>query len=631
MRDNFDDVIDGLTWYLLSDERRSRDFNATAYQTLIDELKKAPLSESFWGALFATVNQWNQASPPLSPDEIQTMVSRALANTPLIASALGAVLSEVADANLEFIALDPERIVVLYRAVSAVLSPDRLDLAPLVCHLIVPSAFPAHDREVTPVSNEGDFLNDVVATQRLLRRMRPGYVAKISALLQLLAMKSPQLEGRAPENFPGVLKLAQLCALGAANPGYFASNVDAEHGIDGFGRTMKELAAYVAAMLNHDSGEAQLDEIVYQRYANQLAFRVDIRRSFRSAPVEERPEIRQDLLTARRLIEGGLFWLYRCRAPRDFLFHSYQQSSLHAQSNEVLTDSHLAEVLRALRKVGSFLSPDMNLEQLEVDLVTHRGRLNAAYLEHVRPYVDSTMLWTSLPSPDDGAPFFDMVRALPNITNDTDASWVCHVLCPGSFAPLAEGGEHFLGVDGYVAYNARVKDLFAWSRGDQDDPFTAALWVLQYIASGDMLKNFQNTEAAKAWPLVNLAVFLSLNGLTHPGIAQQLADESASVLPGLLHSTSDFVSSVLYIEGCYHGMQGWVREVPDILDSIRLRDGRPVVDQFVVPTQLFRPGNANLEIQTKVEPKATLRFPIRLVDAPAVRDNFSNQTKEEKA
>jgi len=630
MRTTFDDFIDGLTWYLLGPEGRPRDFGARAYDELMGLLKTTLLSERFWGRLLDGIAEWNPSLPPLTSDERNAFTQRAVNATPTILSAMGMVVSDVADTNLDFTRLDVERLAGLYRALRDIVEPQHVTLATLLTHFMIPAAFPANDREVQPLTNEGEFLNNVIETQRLLRLMRPGFVEKLSAVLHDVVSKSDGMAGVSPANFPYGVKLAQLCVLGRAHAGFYESQKDAVHGIEGFGRTMGDFAAFVAGMLNHETGEPQLDDATYHRYAKDATYRVDIRRSLRATPTESDPALRLRLLAARPFLEGALFWLYRCGAPRDFLFQTYQQSALHAQTRQVLSDAHIAVILRGLQKIAVFLSPDLNLEQLEEDLLFSRGLLNAAFLQHVEPYVDADMFWTSISSPNDGEPFFNLVRGLGSITNDADASWVCHLIAPSAFAPLAQGGEHYLEVSGYPAYNARVKDLYSWTRTRDNDPYIAALLTLQYVSAGELLKNFENTDAAKAWPLANLVAFLCINGLSHPGIAQQLAEESTPPLSGLLQGARDFVSSTLYIEGIHHGTSSWTRTgIPAMLDSIRIKDGKPVADRFVVPTELFTPGLTSLELQTRTAPKSSLTFPVRLVRAPGIAANFEKDTQEE--
>ena len=66
-----------------------------------------------------------------------------------------------------------------------------------------------------------------------------------------------------------------------------------------------------------------------------------------------------------------------------------------------------------------------------------------------------------------------------------------------------------------------------------------------------------------------------------------------------------------------------------MLDSIRIKDGKPVADRFVVPTELFTPGLTSLELQTRTAPKSSLTFPVRLVRAPGIAANFEKDTQEE--
>ena len=66
-----------------------------------------------------------------------------------------------------------------------------------------------------------------------------------------------------------------------------------------------------------------------------------------------------------------------------------------------------------------------------------------------------------------------------------------------------------------------------------------------------------------------------------------------------------------------------------MLDSIRIKDGKPVGDRFVVPTELFTPGLTTLELQTRTAPKSSLAFPVRLVTAPGIGANFQKDTEEE--
>lgn len=626
-RQYFDDFLDGLTWWLVGPEGRSRDFNASAYDALMNEILTAPLSEECWHRLVHVASEWNPSLRSLTFDERRALVQKALQATPAIVEAMAAAVSDVSESNRDFTRLNPERLAPLYRALTAVVAPQQLSLVPLLAHLVVPAAFPANDREIQPISDEGEFLNNVVATQRRLRLMKPGFVNKVAGALQVMASMSDVMNGEFPNNFPSAVKVAQLCALGEAHTGYFREHKEVEHGLDDFGRTMGDLAAFIAGLLNHESGEPVLDESTYQHYVKESMYRVDIRLNFRSAPDESDADLRHRLLAATPFLEGVLFWLYRCRAPRDFLLQTYQQSFMHVQTKQVLSDTHIAVVLRGLKKVAMLLSPDMNFEQLEQDLLECRGEVHSAYLQDVAPYVDAATFYASYSSPTDGQSFFDRIRALPSITNDVDASWVCHLVAPSAFAPLAHGGDHYLGVTGYQAYNARVKDMNVWANADTFDPYTAALYVLQYVSAGASFENL-DSDAIHVWPLANLVVFFCLSGWSHPGIARQLAEEATAPLSGLLQDAKDFVSSTLPIESAFYGRNGWMNKgIGVMLDDIRELDGRLVVDRFVVPTELFAPGVRSLEMTTKREPKGSMYFPVRLVSAPGVAANFGKDTE----
>jgi hypothetical protein len=232
--------------------------------------------------------------------------------------------------------------------------------------------------------------------------------------------------------------------------------------------------------------------------------------------------------------------------------------------------------------------------------------------------------WIDWPSKTDGSVFFDIVRGLPSVSSDTDASWICHLLCPSSFAPLPDGGEHFLRVVGYPAYNAKVKDLFFWSLKAKTNLYDRAALVLGCCASGRSHENMGG--GLETWPIASLAVFLGILGVTHPGVAQQLVDEGTPALEGHLIETHDFLTAALMLESYYQATEGWFNAgVLDIIASIHQEGERAVVDAFCAPTEIFSPGRTMLQISGRQEPRESLTLPVRLVNAPATKSNFKKE------
>jgi hypothetical protein len=619
----FDEFADGLAWYLVGPEGRPRDFNATLYADLQTAWQAGPLTGTYWAAVLQGLAQWNPANPALSLADAVSFVQRALEETQPVARAIQKAATEVVDRNLDFPAMNPNAVIDLHEAVSQLLGPANRHHTPLLCHLILPFAFPAHDATVIRFNDLGELLNNYVLLQGDLKVSDQRVLEQIAQIVTVIAAAvSPSAAVAA--TFPKYLVTAELVELGRAHPGYFVAHADESVNIQGFGKTLRDALAMIAALMNHESQEPVLSEAMYQKYTLGSSFRFDLRLDYRGTPLEEDSERRHSLFTSVHLVEGLLWWLYRVRAPRDFLLQTYQQSVRHRNEGRVLSESHIDVVIRGLNMLSPLLSNELDLERLRAELYENASHLYGEYLRSVAPYQNSSIVWMDLPSKTDGLRFFDFVRELPSLTNDGDASWVCHLLSPGSFAPLATGGEHHLGVSGYGAYNARVKDLYRWYQPEASDPFARTFFALQYLASGTSFENLRNIDASMEWPMIALATFLALEGANHPGLARQLVDEGITPLEGLLQPTDDLRSSVLLLESHCHGPDGWfLKGMAKMLDSVQSDESSVRIGRFLVPTQLFEPSPVKLHLGAACSPEVLLRFPIQLQVAEATLHNFS--------
>ena len=623
----FEQFMDGFAWWSLGHEGRSRDFDAAIYDSLVGALEVNPLSEGHWQQVLTAVNQWQALSPEKNID------APALANAAVLAAAvdtikisLGSIIEEYTIKEGSFMRFDIEKIVSMYHVLALSGGVTSVQALPLLCHAVLPFVFPAIDVDVTPINDAGEYLNHLSRTQMSLSATNPLLIGKLGAILVASATKgagapiSPQ--------FPVVSKLVQLMELGRAHPGFFDDHRDAAHDGSLFGRTLGETGALIAGALNHESSETVLPETTYQHFAQGLSTKFDLRVSYRLVPTEDDPELRERLLSAVNCVEGLAFWLFRAGAPRDFLLHTYQLSALQAAEGRVLSDEHIDVVIRGLEKAQGFLSPELDRESLRADLVMHRAQIYGEYLRAVHPYRYEGTQWIDLPSDDDGRNFIGIIRELPSLTNDIDISWVCHLLCPAAFAPLAAGGEYYLGVTSYEDYNARVKDLYVWATGEPDDCYQASLLMMQYVLSGHSLDNLKNIEASRELPVRSLVTFLALLGVTHPGLSQVLRDEGCETLPGNHYATNDFQSMMLILEGLAHGRAGWATAgLLPLIESVQITPDSASMPRFVVPTELFAPGVSAIRVGSKNDPNVSIGLPIRMIYAEAVIDNFGQDSK----
>ena len=619
---DFDEFMDGFAWWRVGPEKRATDFDAALYGSLNVAFSESPLSERHWQQVLQAAHVWN--APALVP----SLGGAEIGNPVLLASSLDSIVlalqkavDEVITHNSDFVSYDLEKIVSLYHALALSGGVSDHRAIPLVCHLLLPAAFPGIDSSITPIDDAGQYLNYLVATQTALRTTDPVLIEKLTGIVMVQATKAG---GPLPSSgFPAVSKVVQLMELGRAHRGYFEEHRNEALQDFDFGKTLAETGAVLAGVLNHESGTPVLSEATYQRYAKGSRVSFDLRRSPRDTPEEESPSLRAELFTAVNCIEGVAFWLFRANAPRDFLLQTYQTIALLTDEERVLSDSHIDAVIRGLGKVRGFLTPDLDLDRLHADLSMHSAHLYGEYLRSVYPYRIKETQWFDIPSDDDGRTFISFVRELPSLTTDGDVSWVCHLLSPAAFAPLPVGGEHYLGVNSYEEYNARVKDLHTWSRGNEPDFYSATLLVMQYISSGQSLQNLENIESSVVWPLASLAVFHSITGLTHPGLCQALREEGCQPLEGLHHPTKDFLSSMLYVESAYHWSNGWAKSgLRTMLDSIQFGESSATMPRFVVPTELFPPEVTKLYASPKSSPDSWFGMPIRIIRAAATNNNF---------
>lgn len=621
----FDEFMDGLAWWLVGPEGRSGDLDASMYVELGNAFRAAPFSVTYWQKVL-TAAQMIRRSVPHSVSDILTNFStqRLAAAGDEIVPAVEQALTAMIAKSLWFPDVAIEEVATLHHVLAQTgATEDPFDPA-LLCHLVSPLTFPATDHVRGSLREPGEYINYLHRVQEDWRATPRALIEQLHGVVYGLMLRG-LVDGCGDNVLPTYMKVAQIVEIGRAHAGFFAANVNAPLTFEGFGSTLGELGLIVATSISQGSSPEVIDEVTYQRYAVGSPFGLDLRRSFRHVPTETDPTLRTSLLTAVNFLEGVAMWLYRAGAPQDFLLQSYQRISLFNTEGHILSERHAQEIVRALEKVRPFVSVDLDSDAVLADLTMHRAHLYGEYLRSVAPYQLKGLQWTGHTAEDDGAKFLSLVRELPSVNSDVDASWICHFVCPALFTPLPYGGEHYLGVDSYQGFNAVSRNLTEWSIEAGDDPYIKALAVLQYVSSGTSLINMSNEASFRAWPLHRLTVFLSILGQSHPGISEALRAQGTSPLESLHHATTDFQSSMMFLEGIYHQNQGWTSSgLSTILDSLEFKDGHPVIGRFVVPTELFPPGHAKI-VWVNRKNQDSISIPVRTIDAQAIGANFRKE------